>query len=83
LVAAQDDVVEDALWTAVHALKEQAELAERMAERVEDRPLMRTSSEEYRSQAQRAREHSKIIQRLIYELGELDREAGQETEADR
>jgi two-component system chemotaxis response regulator CheB len=80
LVAAQDDVVEEALWTAVHALREQAELAERMAERVEDRPLLRTSSEEYRSQARRAREHSQVIQHLIYELGQ---EPGQGTEADR
>jgi two-component system chemotaxis response regulator CheB len=72
LFSAQHEVVEETLWTSLRAVQEQAALADHMAERaaarIQTTSGLRNSPEEYRKQAQQAREHAQVIQRLLYEL---------------
>jgi two-component system chemotaxis response regulator CheB len=70
LVNAQAVAVEEALWTALRALREQATLAERIAVRTANSPTGRITPEEYRQQAQQANAHAQVIEELLSALSE-------------
>ena len=64
LAAAQSQAVEDALWTALRALKERAALARRLAERMKGHGAER-ATERYEEQARDAEQHAAVIRELI------------------
>ena len=64
MVSAQAAVVEAAMWTAVRALQEKAELSRRLAERSERRGLDRLAAR-YRSAVQQAERGSEAIRQLL------------------
>jgi two-component system, chemotaxis family, protein-glutamate methylesterase/glutaminase len=64
MVGAQAAVVEAAMWTAVRALQEKAELSRRLAERSERRGLDRLAAR-YRSAVEKAERGSEAIRQLL------------------
>jgi two-component system chemotaxis response regulator CheB len=64
MVGAQATVVEAAMWTAVRALQEKAELSRRLAERSERRGLARLATR-YRSAVEKAERGSEVIRQLL------------------
>ncbi len=64
MVAAQATVVEAAMWTAIRALQEKAELSRRLAERSERRGLDRMAAR-YRSAEEKAEGGSEAIRQLL------------------
>jgi two-component system chemotaxis response regulator CheB len=56
--------VETALWTALRALQERAQLSERLADRVGSRGA-KQSQARFREYAREAREQSEVIRRLL------------------
>src|SRR5262249_10793375 len=69
LIAAQDERLEDALWTAMRALEEAASLRRRMAERVNERGL-EVIAEGYERRAKEAESRADLI-RDVLEIGHL------------
>lgn len=61
---AQGESVEAALWTALRALKERAQLAERLAARVGGSGATRSQAR-FEAFAREAREHADVIHRLL------------------
>ena len=64
LLAEQSDGLDDALWTALRALEEQAALARRLADRSAGRGHER-SAESFRRQERAATGHAEVIRRVL------------------
>lgn len=69
LHAAQAEKIEEALWTALQALRTHAELSLRMAERMKDQTQTRNLKKEYEEQAAQIEEHAEVIYGLLEEFG--------------
>ncbi len=64
LLGEQSDAVEEALWIAFRALEEKASLTDRMAARM-DKHNQTLSAQQFKQQANAARQHSAIIKELL------------------
>lgn len=68
LLVKQADVVDAAIWAAVRALQENAELARRMDRRLQQTGLSaRIAHERYERRAQEAEHHAEVLRRLLME----------------
>ena len=64
LLADQSEALDDALWSALRALKESAALARRMAQRARDRN-QKVSAERYENQVQEAEQRAEVIRQVL------------------
>jgi two-component system chemotaxis response regulator CheB len=64
-LGAQSNNIERALWTAVRALKERADLADRLAERFSRRQKSSSIEERYRAEASDSRREAELILNVI------------------
>jgi two-component system chemotaxis response regulator CheB len=64
LQALQSEDIEEALWSAMRALREKAMLSERMASRMRDRNLI-SAAQQLEQEAQEAQKRSALIQEVI------------------
>jgi two-component system chemotaxis response regulator CheB len=68
LLVKQADVVDAAIWAAVRALQENADLARRMDRRLQHTgPAARMTHERYERRAQEAERHAEVLRRLLME----------------
>jgi two-component system chemotaxis response regulator CheB len=68
LLVKQADVVDAAIWAAVRALQENADLARRMERRLQQTGMTaRISHERYERRAQEAERHAEVLRRLLME----------------
>jgi two-component system, chemotaxis family, protein-glutamate methylesterase/glutaminase len=58
-------VVEQALWTAVRALEERAELSEKLAHRMRNRNVQSSTALKFQTQAQQSKSHAETLRLLI------------------
>lgn len=65
LLSGQTENIEKSLWSAVHALRERAEIAERLARRLRKRNPDSYSADRYESQAKKARADAQTIGDII------------------
>jgi two-component system chemotaxis response regulator CheB len=68
LLVKQSDVVDAAIWAAVRALQENADLARRMDRRLRQTGLLaQKAHERYERRAQEAERHAEVLRRLLME----------------
>jgi two-component system chemotaxis response regulator CheB len=68
LLVKQSDVVDAAIWAAVRALQENADLARRMDRRLQQTGMAaRIAHERYERRAQEAEHHAEVLRRLLME----------------
>lgn len=67
LALALDEGVEDALWAAMRSLEEKADLAQRIAERIENQGL--EYADVFAEKATRAKLHKDMVQNILINLG--------------
>jgi two-component system chemotaxis response regulator CheB len=67
LLVKQEDVVDSAIWAAVRALQENAELARRMDRRLQQAgtPAAKMAHERYMRRVQEAEHHAEVLRRLL------------------
>ena len=70
LLAEQADAVEGALWTAVRALEEQAELRSRLANRTRSAG-MKSVSQGFENSAEDSHQQAQLIRRVLFERDAL------------
>lgn len=70
LLTEQDEVIEEALWSAVRALEERAALNARMAERVEQQQIA-GMQQHFRDRERESTHHAQVVRRLLQ--GALDK----------
>lgn len=67
LFVLQDGALEEALWTAIRALEERAEMSEVLAKRLHGRNLQR-AAERLERQARLARERAELVRKTVTDL---------------